>query len=69
MGLMAEATRCLGLAEAGAKKQLKAKAAKQTGRFAPGLEWEVLLADTVILSGMTNALRSVIFLAIQPSDI
>lgn len=54
---MAEATRCLTLAEAGAKKQLKAKSGKQTGRFAPGLEWEVLLADTVILSGMTSALR------------
>ena len=60
MGLMAEATRCLALSEAGAKKQLKAKSTKQTGRFAPGLEWEVLLADTVILSGMTNALRCVL---------
>jgi hypothetical protein len=55
---MAEASRCLTAAEAGAKKQAKAmKSAKPTGQFPPGLEWEILLADTVILNGMTSALR------------
>jgi hypothetical protein len=55
--LLTEAGRCLSAAEAGAKKQAKAtKSAKQTGRFPPGLEWEILLADTVILNGLTSAL-------------
>ncbi|OCH93858.1 hypothetical protein OBBRIDRAFT_789896 [Obba rivulosa] len=56
-GLMAEASRCLALSEAGAKKQLKAsKYAQQTTQFPPGTEWELLLADAVILLGLTHAL-------------
>lgn len=59
-GLMVEATRCLTLAEAGAKKRAKASSASTNSRFTPGLEWEVLHSDTVVLLGMTNALRCVI---------
>lgn len=45
---MTEASRCLALAEAGAKKRVK-----------EGVHWEVLHADAVVLLGLTNALRSV----------
>lgn len=52
--------KALGAAEAGAKRQAKSsKSGKQTGKYAPGLEWEVVLADTIILNGATNVLRSV----------
>jgi hypothetical protein len=54
---MEEATKSLSAAEAGAKKQTKVKAAKTSSKFAPGLEWEVILADAVILNGLTNVLR------------
>ena len=58
-GLMVEASRCLALSEAGAKKQLKAsKSTKDNTQFPPGTEWELLLADAVILLGLTHALRS-----------
>jgi hypothetical protein len=61
MGLMSEATRCLSLAEAGAKKQMKiAKSAKQAHRFPAGIEWEIVHADAVVLLGLTNALRYVV---------
>lgn len=49
-GLMSEASRCLALSEAGAKKKLKT--AKGSA-----LEWEILHADAVVLLGLTNALR------------
>ncbi|EMD38154.1 hypothetical protein CERSUDRAFT_113305 [Gelatoporia subvermispora B] len=56
-GLMAEASRCLALSEAGAKKQLKSsKSVKPNTQFPPGTEWELLLADAVILLGLTHAL-------------
>ncbi|KDQ54513.1 hypothetical protein JAAARDRAFT_38183 [Jaapia argillacea MUCL 33604] len=57
-GLMLEATRCLTLSESGAKKQMKAArySSTTTGRFVPGLEWELLHADAVILLGLTHAL-------------
>ncbi|KAG6863107.1 hypothetical protein C0991_008147 [Blastosporella zonata] len=56
-GLMVEATRCLTLSEAGARKQMKsANKAHPNQRFAPGLEWEILNADAVVLLGLTNAL-------------
>lgn len=47
---MSEASRCLALSEAGAKKKLKT-------RKGSGLEWEILQADAVVLLGLTNALR------------
>lgn len=59
---MDEASRCLSLSESGAKKQYKAaKAAVSSHRFQPGLEWDILHADAIILLGMTHALRSVYF--------
>jgi hypothetical protein len=58
---MEQATKSLASAEAGAKKQTKiSRSVKTTGKFAPGLEWEVLLADSIILNGMTNVLRYVL---------
>ncbi|KAI0822776.1 outer membrane protein Iml2/Tetratricopeptide repeat protein 39 [Trametes gibbosa] len=55
--LMAEASRLLALAEAGAKKQLKlAKSFENTTQFPPGTEWELLHSDAVILLGLTHAL-------------
>ncbi len=53
---MSEATRCLTLAEAGAKKKVKSSKSTPTGRLPPGLEWEVLHADSVVLLGLTQAL-------------
>ncbi|KAF8638147.1 hypothetical protein AX17_002420 [Amanita inopinata Kibby_2008] len=54
--LMEEASRCLAASEAGSKKQLREIKYKQTSRFPPGLEWEILLADATVLSGLTHAL-------------
>ena len=54
---MTEAARCLALAEAGAKKQIKEARPRESGRFEPGLEWEILQADSVVLLGLTHALR------------
>ena len=58
---MAEASRLLALAEAGMKKQLKlAKyAPAKASQFPPGTEWELLHSDSVILLGLTHALRQV----------
>ena len=48
----------LALAEAGAKAELKkAQYAAQATQFPPGTEWELLHSDTVILLGMTHALK------------
>lgn len=45
-------------AEAGAKKQLKnSKNLQQTGRFPAATEWELIYSDSVILLGLTYALR------------
>ncbi|KAG6816915.1 hypothetical protein H0H93_007636, partial [Arthromyces matolae] len=56
-GLLAEASKCLSLSEAGAKRQLKtATRSHSKHRFAPGLEYEILNADAVVLLGLTNAL-------------
>ncbi|GLB39315.1 putative protein of unknown function (DUF3808) [Lyophyllum shimeji] len=56
-GLMTEATRCLTQSEAGARSHMKApKDRSRKRRFPPGLEWEILNADAVILLGLTNAL-------------
>ncbi|KAL7283695.1 hypothetical protein ACG7TL_003131 [Trametes sanguinea] len=60
-GLMADASRLLALAEAGAKKQLKLAKASTTKntQFPPGTEWELVHSDAVILLGLTHALRQV----------
>jgi hypothetical protein len=60
MGLMAEATRCLELSEAGTRQRMripKSKDLSYHGRFQHGLEWEILNADAVILLGLTRTLR------------
>ena len=60
VSLVAEANRLLALAEAGAKKQARAtKAARSGARFPQGIEYELIHADTIILLGLTNAIRSV----------
>ncbi|KAF8888312.1 hypothetical protein BD779DRAFT_1611355 [Infundibulicybe gibba] len=56
-GLMVEATRCLKLSEEGTRRQIKAAAARGTGgKYPPGLEWEIVNADAVVLLGFTQAL-------------
>ncbi|KAJ7203157.1 mitochondrial outer membrane protein IML2 [Mycena pura] len=69
-GLMAEAARLLTASEAGSKRALAAekKRVKEAGtekapavrdgggRFAAGLEYEILTADAVVLLGLTHAL-------------
>ncbi|KAH7889192.1 outer membrane protein Iml2/Tetratricopeptide repeat protein 39 [Phlebopus sp. FC_14] len=58
LDLMEEATACLALSEAGAKKQIKlAKASTSPHRFSPGMEWEVIHSDAVLLLGLTHALN------------
>ncbi|KAF5378316.1 hypothetical protein D9615_008805 [Tricholomella constricta] len=54
--LMAEASRCLALSEAGARRHVKSASPSPNSRFPPGLEWEILNADAVVLLGLTNAL-------------
>ncbi|KAF8664000.1 hypothetical protein AX16_000851 [Volvariella volvacea WC 439] len=56
-GLMSEASQLLAGAEQGAKKHSKSSRPKPNQRFAPGLEWEILTADAVVLLGLTHALR------------
>lgn len=52
----------LTLAEAGARKQAKSsKSLKQTGRYPPGTEYELVTACATILLGLTNALRFVLY--------
>ncbi|KAF8967258.1 hypothetical protein BDZ97DRAFT_1804125 [Flammula alnicola] len=58
-GLMAEATRCLSLSEAGTRKHMrnpKPRDLSHHSRFHHGLEWEILNADAVVLLGLTQAL-------------
>lgn len=55
---MEDATQCLEASQAGAKKYMKlAKSLKCAHRFTPGIEWEVLHTDAVLLLGLTHALR------------
>ncbi|KAH0826932.1 hypothetical protein J3R83DRAFT_4555 [Lanmaoa asiatica] len=55
--LMEDATQCLESSQAGAKKYMKlAKSCKPLHRFTPGIEWEVLHTDAVLLLGLTHAL-------------
>ncbi|KAF5337705.1 hypothetical protein D9758_017342 [Tetrapyrgos nigripes] len=53
---MAEATRLLGLGDAASKKAMKNKDMWSKTRFPPGIEWEILNADAVVLMGITHAL-------------
>ncbi|KAJ3508360.1 hypothetical protein NLJ89_g5802 [Agrocybe chaxingu] len=58
-GLMTEASRCLALSEAGARKQMRVPKPRDLNfhsRFTYGLEWEILNADAVVLLGLTHAL-------------
>jgi hypothetical protein len=58
VGPIAEASKLLEQAEAGAKRHLKnSKLLKQTGRFPASAEWELIYSDCVILLGLTQALR------------
>ncbi|PFH46707.1 hypothetical protein AMATHDRAFT_69254 [Amanita thiersii Skay4041] len=54
--VMEDAATSLAAAEAGAKKQLKQAKSCSTTRFPPGLEWEILIADATVLSGLVHAL-------------
>lgn len=54
---MVEASRCLALSEAGARKKMKASQVNHHSRFPVGIEWEILNADAVVLLGLTHALR------------
>ncbi|KAJ7594210.1 outer membrane protein Iml2/Tetratricopeptide repeat protein 39 [Mycena floridula] len=54
---MAEAARCLTLAEAGSRKLLKSATSKPSShRFPAGIDMEILNADAVVLLGITHAL-------------
>jgi len=52
-----EANRCLTLAEAGTRKFTKSRKHVENHRFHPGVEWEILNADTVVFLGLLHALR------------
>lgn len=54
---MNEAARCLAESEAGSKKQKTAKSQSENSKFPPGIEYEILLADAVVLQGLVHALR------------
>lgn len=56
---MGEAARCLSESEAGAKKRSKETraAGSNNGNFPPGLEFEILQADAIVLQGLVHALR------------
>ena len=62
---MTEAARCLTLSEAGSRKRQKngngngGRSNLGHSRFPPGLEWEILVADAVVMLGLTHALRCV----------
>ncbi|KAF8132977.1 hypothetical protein EV363DRAFT_1327081 [Boletus edulis] len=57
--LMEEAIQCLESSQAGAKKFMKsAKSGKPSHRLTPGIEWEILHTDAILLLGLTRASRS-----------
>ena len=59
---MADAVKSMTDAEAGARQQSKvSKGSKASGQFPPGLEWDVLQADAIVLLGMTHALSESYF--------
>jgi hypothetical protein len=54
---MEDAVRSMNQAEEGARQQSKAcKGSKINGKFPPGLEWDVLQADSIVLLGMSQLL-------------
>ncbi|KAL6298596.1 hypothetical protein BKA93DRAFT_830556 [Sparassis latifolia] len=58
-GLLVEAARCLALSEAGSKKQFKSsKGSGSNTQFPPGIEWELLHSDAIILLGLNHALSA-----------
>ncbi|PBK87024.1 hypothetical protein ARMGADRAFT_1086150 [Armillaria gallica] len=46
---MEEAAKSLALSEAGSRKQMKATKSKTNETLPPGIEWEVVNADSVML--------------------
>lgn len=56
---MSEAGRLLAESEAGAKKESKTTKSANGGKssFPPGIEFEILQADAVVLQGLVHALR------------
>ncbi len=58
---MYEAAKRLGEAERMAREHARAakSAAQNTfpARFPPGMEWEIVIADAVVLAGLTHALN------------
>ena len=56
---MGEAARCLAESEAGAKKGSRTTRSANGGKssFPPGIEFEILQADAVVLQGLVHALR------------
>ncbi|KAK0211394.1 outer membrane protein Iml2/Tetratricopeptide repeat protein 39 [Desarmillaria ectypa] len=53
---MEEAAKSLAQSEAGSRKQIKAAKSKTNSRLPPGIEWEIVNADSVVLLGITHAL-------------
>ncbi len=53
---MEEAAKSLALSEAGSRKQMKTAKSKTNARLPPGIEWEIVNADSVVLLGITHAL-------------
>lgn len=56
---MEDAAQCLEASQAGSKKYMKL-AKSPSHRFSPGIEWEILHTDAVLLLGLTHALRFVL---------
>ncbi|EJD00336.1 uncharacterized protein FOMMEDRAFT_159009 [Fomitiporia mediterranea MF3/22] len=56
--LMGEAARCLSESEAGAKKGSRTNKSANGGKssFPPGIEFEILQADVIVLQGLVHAL-------------
>lgn len=61
---MQEATKFLELAKTGAEEQARAARGGRSrfiesegSQFPAGLEWDILLADSTVLLGLTNALQ------------
>jgi len=56
-GVVEEAVKALNEAEAAARAHVKAsKTVKSFTRYPPGIEWEVIHTDAVVLQGLTHAL-------------
>lgn len=59
--MIATAGQLLAQSESGAKRQQKSPVFRPNQRFPPGLEWEILNADAIVLQGLSHALRCVRF--------